>query len=185
MLSALTKSTCSNLTNAAHQSELRKNCCGTVRWAQKYWFLVFQSFLSKIKQLPLFILQFTVLKVRNYNQNICFLWFIWSISKRRSSPTCHTGSKQIATGHRLDGDPGLTLEEAGNEQGLHLIHHTWKTGLARHDRRSLEGNLTKVDTNRKALGEGRPPPRLASRGGGKVVAPSCCITWDRAPGESW
>lgn len=37
--------------------------------------------------------------------------------------TCHAGGEEISTGHRLDGDSRLTLEEAGDELRLHLFHH--------------------------------------------------------------
>lgn len=51
--------------------------------------------------------------------------------KRNGPPTCHAGCKEIATGHRLDGDSRLTLQEARNELRLHLLHHTGQTGFTR------------------------------------------------------
>ena len=53
-------------------------------------------------------------------------------------PTCHAGSEEVPTGHRLDGDPRLTLQEAGDELWLHGVHATGETGHAASYRRSLQ-----------------------------------------------
>lgn len=57
--------------------------------------------------------------------------------EKRLPQTCHAGGEEISTGHRLDGDAGLALQEARDEQRLRVFHHTGETHLTRHHRWSL------------------------------------------------
>lgn len=51
--------------------------------------------------------------------------------------TCHACGEEISTGHRLDGDTGLALQEARDEQQLHVFHHTGEAQLTCSHRWSL------------------------------------------------
>ena len=50
--------------------------------------------------------------------------------KGRVHPTCHAGGEEVPAGHRLNGDPRLTLQKAGDELMLHGVHAPGEAGLA-------------------------------------------------------